>query len=87
MEFLIYISLFISAVSFMLGIAKLSWGYLLVSTITCIPLSYYFLGTNNAWKYVGFIPWFVLFLLAVAFTIIKKKNVDVKNLGEFLRRI
>ncbi|MCM3388288.1 hypothetical protein M3649_09095 [Ureibacillus chungkukjangi] len=87
MEFLIYVSLFISAVSFILGIAKLSWGYLLVSAITCFPLTYYYLGANNAWKYTGLIPWIVLLLLSVGFAIIKKKNNDVKNLGDFLRRI
>lgn len=87
MEFLVYGSIFISAVSFMVGIAKLSWFYLLVSGLAFLPLTYYFLGANNAWRYAGFIPLFALLVLSIVFVLIKKKNTEVKNLNDLFNRI
>lgn len=86
MEFLFYVSLFISVAAFMVGITKLSWIYLLISGLAFLPMTYYFSGANNAWQYAGFIPLFILLLLSLLFALIKKNN-EVKNLNDFLKRI
>ncbi|MFC4408842.1 hypothetical protein ACFOZY_00190 [Chungangia koreensis] len=67
------LSLFISIVCLLIGLLKRSWPVLLLSTITSIPIAYYFLGANNSWKYVGFAP-ILLLLLTVIFWFMSKKN-------------
>jgi lipid-A-disaccharide synthase-like uncharacterized protein len=59
-----YFSLFVSIVTLIAGIAKKSWVFLLISSITFSPISYYFSGANNAWKYIGLVP-IMLFVLAI----------------------
>lgn len=60
-----YFSLIISIVSFLAGIHKKSWLSLFLSTITSLPIAYYFLGAENAWRFVGFIPLFLLILTII----------------------
>lgn len=67
------LSLFISILALMVGIIKKSWVFLLISTITFIPISYYFSGANNAWKYVGLTPLILLVLTILIWFIGKKK--------------
>jgi len=68
-----YLSLFVSIVAFMVGIAKKSWVILLISTITFIPIAYYFSGANNSWQYVGLTP-IMLLVLTLLIWITNKKN-------------
>lgn len=75
-----YLSLFVSIVALMVGIAKKSWVTLLISTITFIPIAYYFSGANNAWKYVGLTP-FMLLILTIVIYFMNKKNL-VKHLSK-----
>lgn len=70
-----YLSLFVSVVAFMVGIAKKSWVILLISTITFIPLAYYFSGANNAWKYVGLTPIILLVLTILTWVMNKKSQI------------
>jgi len=65
------LSLFVSIVALMVGVAKKSWIYLLISTITFLPIAYYFSGANNAWRYVGLTP-IVLFVLTIIIWRLKK---------------
>ena len=51
-----YTSFFISVVTLIFGVLKRSWLLMLVSSVTFIPIAYYFSGAVNAWKYVGFTP-------------------------------
>lgn len=45
---------------------------LLISTLTALPITYYFWGANNEWKLVGLTP-ILLLLLTI---IIKKKRIQ-----------
>ena len=65
------LSLFVSIVALMVGVAKKSWIYLLISTITFLPIAYYFSGANNAWRYVGLTP-IVLLVLTIIIWRLKK---------------
>ncbi|ETT86729.1 hypothetical protein MKZ08_09755 [Viridibacillus sp. FSL R5-0477] len=67
------LSLSISIVALLVGIIKKYWVFLLISTITFIPIAYYFLGANNAWKYVGLTP-VILFVLTILIWFISKKK-------------
>ncbi|MEI4770107.1 hypothetical protein WAX74_10710 [Psychrobacillus sp. FJAT-51614] len=67
------LSLFVSILALIVGILKKSWVFLLISTITFIPIAYYFSGTNNAWKYVGLTP-IILFVLTILIWFISKKK-------------
>ncbi|MFJ5770098.1 hypothetical protein [Psychrobacillus sp. NPDC093180] len=68
------LSLFVSIATLFIGVAKTSWVFLLISTITFIPIAYYFSGANNAWKYVGLTPFFLLFLTILFWFIHKRKT-------------
>ena len=57
-----YASILVFAVTLILGVIKRSWLLLLVSTITSMPIAFYFLGAVNAWRYVGFTPIILLIL-------------------------
>ena len=69
------LSMFVSIVTLMVGIVKRSWVFLLISTITFIPIAYYFSGANNAWKYVGLTP-FILLVLTILFWFINNNKVN-----------
>ena len=66
------LSLFVSIVALIVGVSKLSWIYLLISTITFLPIAYYFLGANNAWKYVGLTP-IILLVLTIIIWLLNKR--------------
>lgn len=69
------VSFVIVIFAFVLGVVKLSWVYMLISTISSIPVaSYYFFGANNAWKYIGLIPVFLLMLTVVFWFLEKRKR-------------
>lgn len=71
--FLWQLSLFISMVTLILGIEKKSWILLLMSTITFLPIAYYFSGANNVWKFVGITP-IILFVLTILMWFNSKKK-------------
>lgn len=60
-----YASFLTSMITLAFGISRRSWLFMLISTITFIPIAYYFFGANNAFKYVGLIP--IAFLLLTVF--------------------
>ena len=63
----------VSTATLLVCVVKTSWIFLLISTITFIPIAYYFSGANNAWKYVGLTPVILLFLTILIWFISKKK--------------
>jgi len=63
----------VSTATLLVCVVKTSWIFLLISTITFIPIAYYFSGANNAWKYVGLTPVILLFLTIFIWFISKKK--------------
>lgn len=71
------LSLFVSILTLIVGFVKKSWVFLLISTFTFIPIAYYFLGANNAWKYVGLTP-VILLVLTILLWFISKKMSSVK---------
>ncbi|MDM5250678.1 hypothetical protein [Lysinibacillus sp. G4S2] len=71
--FLWQLSFFISGVTLIVGIFKKSWVFMLISTITFLPIAYYFLGAVNAFKYIGLTP-IVLFIVAILFWFLKRKS-------------
>lgn len=73
MLFLWQLSLIISILGLIVGVVKKSWIYLLISTITSLPIAYYFLGAENAWKYVGLTP-IVLLVLTIIIRLLNKKK-------------
>lgn len=73
------LSLFVSIAALLCGIVKKSWVFLLISTITFIPIAYYFSGANNAWKYVGLTPVILLVLTILVWFISKKKMISIKG--------
>lgn len=68
-----YASFLTSIITFAFGIAKRSWLFMLISTITLMPIAYYFFGANNALKYVGLTP-IILLLLTLFFWFSKRKT-------------
>ncbi|AQQ53123.1 hypothetical protein [Planococcus lenghuensis] len=67
MLFILQLLFFVSVAALVYGIAKKSFLYLLVSTLTSLPIAYLFLyGVNNGWKYIGLLP-IVLLALTVIF--------------------
>jgi len=70
------LSFVVSIFTFIIGITKKSWVYLLTSTITFIPIALYFIGAKNAWAYVGLIP-ILLLILTIVFWFMQKKRVEV----------
>lgn len=66
-------SLVIAIFAFVLAVVKLSWMYMMVSTITSIPATSYFIGATNAWKYTGLTP-LILFMLTVVFWFLEKRK-------------
>lgn len=73
--FLWRMSFFISIICLFLGVVKRSWLLMLISTITFLPIAYYFLGAVNYFKLVGFVP-IILFSLAILFWFLRniRKN-------------
>ena len=70
------LSIVISIFSLMVGIAKNSWVYMLISTISLLPITFYFLGAVNAWKYVGLTP-IVLFIITGLMWLKSKKETEM----------
>lgn len=68
-----YASFLVSIITLVFGISRRSWFYMLLSAITFLPISYYFLGINIALKYVGLTPIIVL-ALAVFFGYSERKS-------------
>jgi len=60
-----YASFLTSIITLVFGIFRRSWLFMLISSITFIPIAYYFFGANNALKYVGLTP--IVFLLVTLF--------------------
>ena len=60
-----YASFLTSIITLAFGISRRSWLFMLISTITFIPIAYYFFGANNALKYIGLTP--IMFLLLTVF--------------------
>ena len=54
-------------------IAKKSWVFLLISTITFIPIAFCFSGAKSPWKYVGMTP-VILLALIISIWFIRMKN-------------
>lgn len=73
MLFLWQLSFFIFGVTLIVGIFKKSWVFMLISTITFLPVAYYFLGAKNAFKYIGLTP-IILFILTLLFWFLKRKE-------------
>lgn len=67
-----YASFLISIMTMVFGISRRSWFYMLISAITFLPISYYFLGINIALKYLGLTP-IILLALAVYFGVSERK--------------
>lgn len=74
-----YLSLLVSIIALLVGIVKRSWIFLLVSSITLIPIAYYFSVANNAWKYVGLTPVLLLALTILIWFISKEKTRSIKG--------
>ncbi|MEK5231738.1 hypothetical protein MHB42_08150 [Lysinibacillus sp. FSL K6-0232] len=68
------ISFVIAIFSIVLAIVKHSWMFMLMSTITSIPVAAYFWGATNAWQAISFIPMF-LFMLTIAFWFFEKRAI------------
>ena len=66
-------SFVIAIFAFVLAVVKFSWKYMIVSTITTIPVVRYFIGANNAWKYLSLIP-MILLILTVVFWFLEKRQ-------------
>lgn len=76
--FLWQLSFFIFGVTLVVGIYKNSWVFMLISTITFLPIAFYFfLGAKNSFKYIGLTP-ILLFILAVLFWTLKRKSRQYK---------
>ncbi|MGG0655473.1 hypothetical protein [Rummeliibacillus pycnus] len=67
-----YTSFLISIIALIFGVFNRSWLLMLISTISFIPIAYYFSGAVNAWKYIGFTT-IILLLLAIYFWFLEKK--------------
>ncbi|CAM3206566.1 hypothetical protein FITA111629_09895 [Filibacter tadaridae] len=61
-----YASFLSSIITLAFGISSRSWTFMFLSTVTSIPIAYYFFGANNALKYVGFTP-IILLVLTIYF--------------------
>jgi len=68
-----YLSLFVSIIALAVGIVKKSWTAFLISSLTFLPIAYYFWGANNAWKMVGLTP---ILLLLLTFYMKQKKRIQ-----------
>lgn len=68
-----YASFLVSVVTGIYGISRRSWYYMVISAITFLPISLYFLGINIILKYIGLAPLFLL-ALAVFFAYSDKKS-------------
>ncbi|MFE3575326.1 hypothetical protein [Lysinibacillus sp. NPDC059133] len=71
--FLWQLSFFISGVTLIVGIFKKSWVFMLISTISFLPIAFYFWGAVNVFKYIGLTPIF-LFIVAILFWFLKRKG-------------
>jgi presenilin-like A22 family membrane protease len=61
-----YVLVAVSFFTLVLGLAKRSWVSMIISSVSSLPIVYYFLGYNNEWlRLVWFLP---LILLILAFT-------------------
>ena len=66
------LSLVVSIFALIIGVSKMSWIYLLISTVTFLPIAYYFSGANNAWKYVALTP-IILLILTITIYLLNKR--------------
>lgn len=74
MLFVLQLLFLISIAALVYGVAKKSSLYLLVSTLTSLPIAYLFLfGVNNAWKYIGFLPIVFLTLTVIFWRMTRKR--------------
>ncbi|MHA6260111.1 hypothetical protein ACXYMX_09365 [Sporosarcina sp. CAU 1771] len=67
------LSLLVSVITLAIGIFKKSWMFLLISTITFVPIAYYFSGAVNALRYVGLVPFFLL-IMTILFWLFNRKK-------------
>lgn len=64
----------VSIFTLIMGLVKQSWRLLLISTISSLPIAFYFLfGVENAFKYVGFSPLLLLISTAAMWVMNKRK--------------
>lgn len=68
-----YASFIASMVTMVYGVSRRSWFFMLISTITFLPISYYFLGINIFLKCAGFTP-IILLGVSVFFVYSEKKS-------------
>ncbi|WP_052353686.1 hypothetical protein [Neobacillus jeddahensis] len=71
--FLWQVSFGVSIIAFLFGVFKRSWVSMLISFVTFLPISFYFLGAENGLKLVGFIP-ILLLILTLVFWRSKKRE-------------
>lgn len=71
--FLWILSFFVSIVCLVVGLFRRSWLLMLVSSITFLPVGYYFSGAVNYFKLIGLIP-IVLFVIAVLFWYLGRRS-------------
>lgn len=67
-----YASFLICVTTLGIGVIKQSSCLLLISTITSLPIAYYFLGAVNAWRYIGFMP-IILVILTIYFGLLRRR--------------
>ncbi|RDI41086.1 hypothetical protein DFR59_11090 [Falsibacillus pallidus] len=63
----------ISIISFAYGLFKRSWISMIISLVSFLPVSYYFLGAENELKFIGYTP--ILMLLFILLFKESKKRI------------
>ncbi|WP_430787490.1 hypothetical protein VBD025_16600 [Virgibacillus flavescens] len=63
--FLWQVSFIVSIITFLYGIFKGSWVCLLISTVTFLPIAYYFNGANNGFRLIALIPILIVVLAII----------------------
>ncbi|TQR12943.1 hypothetical protein [Psychrobacillus soli] len=79
MILLLQLSLFLTIATLFVGVFRMSWVFLLISTFMSIPISYYLSGANNALKYASLSPIILLFLTIFMWFISKKIKKPIKG--------
>ena len=65
----------VSIFTLMIGLVKQSWRLLLISTVSSLPIAFYFLiGAENIYKYVSLSP-LLLLALTVGLWFTKKRKI------------
>ncbi|MBQ6446861.1 hypothetical protein KGR20_06880 [Cytobacillus oceanisediminis] len=70
--FLWQVSFGVSIITLLIGLVKRSWVSMLISSVTFLPVAYYFLGAENGLRLIGFIP-ILLLILTIVFWRSKKR--------------